>query len=343
MLIDDPLKIDSFYTALVKKDESYLDIFFAGVKTTLVLCVSTCPAKKPLKKNVEFFSTLKPALRAGYRPCKICKPLEKRSSANQQVIAALRAARTQSKEKITEYQLAEFGVCSDSLRKWFNNEHDITYQAYHRMLRLNTAFKELKLDKLDESLSGEEKSKFGFGYTKKTHKKKNYDSILLIDRFDTPLGQMFVCATEEGVCLAEFTDRRMLETELGDLQNRLNAKVVFGQNQHIHKLKKQLYEYFSGHRKEFSVQLFTPGTDFQKQVWKELIKIPFGAKASYQEQAKRIGNPKAVRAVATANGSNRISILIPCHRVIGKNGDMTGYGGGIDRKKYLLELEERYS
>jgi AraC family transcriptional regulator of adaptative response/methylated-DNA-[protein]-cysteine methyltransferase len=165
--------------------------------------------------------------------------------------------------------------------------------------------------------------------------------VILINRFTSPLGPRFVCATDEGICLLEFTDRRMLETEFRDLQKRLNATILIEENDHSKHAKRQLQEYFAGRRKTFTVPLHAPGTDFQQQVWKRLQDIPYGSTVSYQEQARRLGNPKAVRAVARANGMNRIAIIIPCHRVIGKDGSLTGYGGGLERKKWLLEHEQK--
>jgi AraC family transcriptional regulator, regulatory protein of adaptative response / methylated-DNA-[protein]-cysteine methyltransferase len=144
-------------------------------------------------------------------------------------------------------------------------------------------------------------------------------------KIETPLGQMIAGATEEGICLLEFTDRRMLNTEYNDLSKRLKTSVEEGDN------------------KEFSIPLVTPGSEFQQAVWKELQNIPFGTTRSYQEQAVALFRPDSVRAVANANGMNRISIIIPCHRVIGSDGCLTGYGGGLKRKKWLLDHERKYS
>ncbi|MFT6655416.1 MAG: AraC family transcriptional regulator of adaptative response [Marinomonas primoryensis] len=153
---------------------------------------------------------------------------------------------------------------------------------------------------------------------------------------------MFVCATDDGICLLEFVDRRMLETEFEDLQRRLKAPIVAGENAHTKQLKQELEEYFLGSRQVFTVPLQTPGTDFQNGVWQALGTIPYGETASYQEQATRLNNPKAVRAVARANGMNRIAIVIPCHRVIGKDGSLTGYAGGLERKRWLLDHEKAH-
>lgn len=162
-------------------------------------------------------------------------------------------------------------------------------------------------------------------------------------KIDTPLGEMIAGATDEGVCLLEFNDRRMLPTEYKDLIKFLKTTFEEGENNHLRMLKKQLKEYFNGKRKEFTVPLVTPGSEFQQAVWKELQNIPFGSTRSYQEQAIALNKPDSVRAVANANGMNRIAIVIPCHRVIGSDGRLTGYGGGLRRKKWLLDHEKKYS
>jgi AraC family transcriptional regulator, regulatory protein of adaptative response / methylated-DNA-[protein]-cysteine methyltransferase len=162
-------------------------------------------------------------------------------------------------------------------------------------------------------------------------------------KIETPLGEMVAGATDEGVCLLEFTDRRMLPTEYIDLTRLLKTTFEEGENKHLKKLRKQLKEYFDGTRKEFSLPLVTPGTEFQQSVWKELQNIKFGTTRSYQEQATALSRGDSVRAVANANGMNRISIVIPCHRVIGSDGRLTGYGGGLKRKKWLLDHEKKYS
>ena len=141
--------------------------------------------------------------------------------------------------------------------------------------------------------------------------------------------------------MLEFTDRKMLETELKSLTRRLDAPIIQGANKHFDLLKQQLEEYFDGRRKVFTVPLCPVGTDFQQSVWVLLQTIPYGSTCSYKQQAASMHKPEAIRAVANANGMNKISILIPCHRVIGDNGDLTGYGGGLWRKKWLLDLENR--
>jgi AraC family transcriptional regulator of adaptative response/methylated-DNA-[protein]-cysteine methyltransferase len=146
-------------------------------------------------------------------------------------------------------------------------------------------------------------------------------------------------ATDEGVCLLEFTDRRMLEAQLMTLKKRFAAPVVPGTNRHLQQLETELSGYFAGTTRAFSIPLVYPGTPFQREVWTALLAIPYGQTRSYHELAQAVGNPRAVRAVGRANGLNRIAILIPCHRVVNKNGNLGGYGGGLRRKQFLLDLE----
>lgn len=160
---------------------------------------------------------------------------------------------------------------------------------------------------------------------------------------ESPLGELIAGATDEGICLLEFTDRKRSVRECKELTKLLKQPIESGEHEHLLTLIKQLEEYFNGSRKEFSFPLITPGTDFQNDVWKELLKIPYGTTRSYQEQANALNRPDSVRAVANANGMNRISIIIPCHRVIGSNGRLTGYGGGLKRKRWLLDHEKKFS
>lgn len=156
---------------------------------------------------------------------------------------------------------------------------------------------------------------------------------------ETPIGNMVVCSTKQGICLLEFEDRKELTDELKSLPILFNAALIMGSNLHIEQLKTQLAEYFSGVRTQFTISLETKGTPFQQSVWQALQQIPYGETRSYKEQARILGKPETIRAVANANGKNRISILIPCHRVLGSNGALTGYAGGLWRKEYLLKLE----
>jgi len=169
------------------------------------------------------------------------------------------------------------------------------------------------------------------------------DNAIYMMEISTPLGPMLAGATSEGVCLLEFVNRIRLGEEFVELQQLLNAAILPGRNTHLDLLENELKDYFSGKLKSFSVTLHTPGNEFSQSVWKTLQKIPYGKTISYKEQAEQMNNPKAIRAIASTNGRNRLAIVIPCHRVIGSNGTMTGYAGGVEKKKWLLRFEREHS
>ena len=157
---------------------------------------------------------------------------------------------------------------------------------------------------------------------------------------ESPVGPLLVGAVDAGICLLEFTDRRMIEAQLETVRSRMNCALVPGDHSWFTPLRAELSEYFAGTRREFTLPLVAPGSEFQEAVWSQLRCIPYGVTISYEELAQRVGRPGAQRAVGTANGMNRISILIPCHRVVNKGGALGGYGGGLWRKKLLLGLEQ---
>ena len=339
-------KTEEYYQALLNRDTKYIGIFYAAVKTTSVFCISTCRARKPKKENVVFYKSYTAALKNGFRPCKICCPTENSNETPEQVVQAIKMIEGYPKEKISDYRLRENEISPDFVRRWFKKTYGITFHAFQRMYRINNAYKELKDGKKTSHTAFDlgYESLSGFGYTYKklignSPNQKKTKAIILINRLTTPLGPMFACATENGICLLEFTDRKMLETEFRDIQKALNANILIGENKHIKQLRTEVKEYFEGKRKSFDVSLDTPGTSFQNEVWNALLEIPYGKTTSYQQLAIDLKNPKGSRAVARANGFNRISIVVPCHRVIGKNGALMGYGGGIERKKWLIEYE----
>ena len=341
------LSADIMYQASFDKNPDFEGVFWMGVKTTGIFCRPTCTARKPKRENVEFFPTAKEAILKGYRPCKVCKPLENPDETPEYIQNILEELRLDPSLKFKDFDLVERGVEPATVRRWFQKNHGMTFHAFQRMFRLNTAFKKIQqgenimetaYDSGFESLSGFNDSfKSIFGVSPKNSKDQR---IIDLKRIETPIGTMYAAAVEEGICMLEFTDRKMLETEFKDLAKSLDATIVQGENPHFKTLEKELAEYFAGSRTEFTVPLSPVGTEFQKSVWKVLLKIPYGETWNYKKQSEVLGDVKKVRAVANANGMNKISILIPCHRVIGSNGTLTGYGGGIWRKQKLLELEK---
>ena len=340
---------EEMYRAFINRDSTYEGIFFVGVKTTGIFCRPTCSSKKPKKENIEYFSTSTDAIRKGYRPCKICKPMEKPNETPLYVKEILSLLYADPTVKISDDELQRRGIGPTKIRRWFLKNHKITFRKFQRLYRINSAFNKLRegssviaaaYDSGFESLSGFSdsfKSVYGVSPSESMNKK-----IIYIKRVETPIGVMFAAANDKGICMFEFSDRKSLEKEMKSISKTFGADIIRGENKHINLLEKELALYFDGKLKEFTVPLSLSGTDFQKAVWNELRRIPYAKTLTYAGQAAAIGKPEAVRAVANANGRNKISIVIPCHRVIGSNGELTGYGGGLWRKKFLLDLEQKY-
>ena len=339
------------YRALIDRDSTFEGTFFVGVKTTGIFCRPTCRAKKPREENVEFFPSVKEALYNGYRPCKLCNPLDYKGEMPVWLKPLIDEINTNPVIRIKDSDLIKKGVNPFRVRRWFKENLNMTFQAYLRTLRISGAFGRIKLGEekvVEAAFNSEYDSLSGFnstfkkttGFTPVESKAKN---LIQVTRILTPLGPMLAGAFNDKICLLEFIDRRMLETQIKRIKKILNTEPVPGNAPIFDDLNHQLDEYFQGKRNNFSIPLSFEGTPFQMKVWKELLKIPYGTTVSYKTQAINIGNPKALRAVGKANGDNRIAIIIPCHRVIGSNGELVNYGGGIWRKQYLINLEKKYA
>jgi len=336
------------YEALLRKDSSFEGIFFAAIRTTSIFCRPTCHARKPKRENVEFFPSVKEALFAGYRPCQLCRPMEPMAQTPEPICRLLEEISSEPEIRWKDSTLKEKGIHPDYLRRWFKKYHGMTFQAYLRALRIAKAFERIKEGEkvLDVAISQGYESLSGFTDAFKKNvgqspKKSIKERIIAITRVSTPLGPMLAGAVDEGICLLEFTDRRMLETQIERVKKLLNAQTAPGASPYFEHLESELQQYFDGKLTSFAVPVILPGSSFQQKVWAALSEIPYGATRSYKQQAESLGNPRAIRAVARANGDNRISLIIPCHRVIGEDGHLVGYGGGIWRKKYLLDLERK--
>ena len=331
--------------AYLGRDATYNGLFVFGVRTTGVFCRPTCPARKPLPSNVEYFGEAKEALAAGYRPCKRCRPMhsEEHPEWVRQLLADVEA---DPATRIREGDLAARGIDPATARRYFLRHFGMTFQAYARSRRLTESLKRIREGKrLDSAIfdSGYEshsgfREAFARTFGNSPGKVSDREYVLLA-WLQSPLGPLVAGATSEGVCLLEFTDRRMLETQFATVRKLFKCPAVPGTNRHLELLKDELGRYFAGTLQSFSVPVVYPGTQFQRRVWDELQRIPYGATRPYEELAVAVGAPGAQRAVGRTNGLNRIAIVIPCHRVVNKNGELGGYGGGLHRKKYLLEME----
>ncbi|MFK7951460.1 MAG: bifunctional transcriptional activator/DNA repair enzyme AdaA [Ekhidna sp.] len=335
---------DEMYTALLDKNSQFEGVFIVGVKTTGIFCRPTCTARKPKKENVEFFQNTKMALDNGYRACKVCRPMKVLGETPDWLLDLLKEVESQPEKKWKDYELTKLGYSPSKIRRYFNKNHGMTFQAYLRMSRINGAVLKIKEGNsvTSTAFSHGYESLSGFSETFKNmtgFSPGKQGDIVTVNRIASPLGPLMIGATDEGVCLLEFTDRKMLETQLAILEKRLETKLITGKHPMLDLAQKQLNEYFEGKRKEFDLPLVIPGTEFQQKTWNALLQIPYGVTRSYKQQAGIVGDVKAVRAVARANGDNRISIIIPCHRIIGSDGSIVGYGGGIQRKQWLLKHE----
>jgi AraC family transcriptional regulator of adaptative response/methylated-DNA-[protein]-cysteine methyltransferase len=332
--------------AFSRKDASYDGVFYVAVKTTGIFCRPSCPSQ-PSLDNVEFFLSVKECLLAGYRPCKRCHPLEangKPPQWAQELIARVEAA---PDARLQAADLRALGVTPERARRWFQQHYGMSFAAWCRGNRLAGAFARIRHgaaldDAIFDSGFGSHsgfREAFSRVFGEPPGRSRENGERVVITMLETPLGPVLAGTTDQGINLLEYTDRRMLEQNLAAMRRRFGCAIVPGQHPLLERLREQLHEYFQGDRREFTLPLAPRGTLFQTKVWQELRRIPYGQTISYDELARRVGQPTAQRAVARANGMNCIAILIPCHRVIGKDGTLTGYGGGLWRKRLLLELE----
>ncbi len=335
-----------FYKAFIDRDPSFEGVFVVGVKTTGIFCRPTCPAKAKIE-NVEFFPSAKEAMLCGYRPCKVCKPLEKLGTPPSGIDRLLKHMEENPSARIKDTDLEEMGLEPNGVRRWFLKNYKMTFHAYQRMYRINNAFQRVQSGEsvTDAAYDSGYDSLSGFGSMFKNiigaspRNSKNM-GIVNITYLETDLGTIIAGATDKGICMFEFADYKLLDLELRQLAATFKAPLVQGDNPHFIALRDQMRQYFAGERRDFDIPLDLAGTEFQKEVWLGLKQIPYGCTTTYAEQAALLGRPSSVRAVANANAKNKVSIILPCHRVIGADGTLTGYGGGVWRKKKLLEFEK---
>lgn len=335
------------YGALKRKDSSFDGLFFTGVRTTGIFCRPSCRAKTPRRENVRFFPAVQDALVAGYRPCLRCKPLLSVGTHPDWVKDLL--ARVESREgaRLKDFELVQDGLDPARARRYFQEHFGMTFQAYSRARRLSGALSQLRLgfdldntaaDAGFESLSGF-RDAFAKVFGEPAGKADRARAIHL-GWVETPIGPMIAGSRDRALVLLEFTNRRMMEAQIETLRKRFKTAFLPEDDEVIRRTRRELEEYFASKRREFSIPLDYPGTPFETRVWSELLKIPYGETRSYEDLARVTSSKGAVRAVGSANGRNRIAIVIPCHRVVNKNGALGGYGGGLWRKQALLALEQ---
>lgn len=341
MLTDLPCD-DTLYDALVACDPSYEGRAWVGVTSTGILCRLTCPARKPLKRNCRFFSTLTEGLEAGFRPCKRCTPLTpERDTTVGTLIAALESDPT---KRWREADIVQMGFDPSAVRRAFRRHLGMSFLELARLRRLGAGFTALaqgdrvvdaQIDAGWDSASG---FRTAFGRLMGCAPGNlPSDAPLRATWIDSELGPMIAVACAHRLHLLEFADRRALPKELSRL-----GPIGVGDSAPADQARGELDAYFAGRRAQFNVPLQMHGSAFTRDVWHALRDIPAGETRSYGALARTLGRPTASRAVARANGANQIAIVIPCHRVIGADGALTGYGGGLWRKQRLIEIEAGY-
>lgn len=341
MLTDLPSD-DVLYDALLARDGAYEGRAWVGVTSTGILCRLTCPARKPLRRNCRFFDSVADGLEAGFRPCKRCTPLTPEADTTiGTLIAALEADPTR---RWREADVAAMGFDPSAVRRAFRRHLGMTFLELARLRRLGAGFTALAQGErvVDAQVDAGWDSASGFraGFARLMGCAPGAlprDAALRATWIDTELGPMVAVACAHRLHLLEFADRRALPAELKRL-----GPIGVGDSAPVDQLRIELASYFAGQSATFTVPLQMHGSPFTQEVWTALRAIPAGETRTYGALARSLGRPTASRAVARANGANQIAILIPCHRVIGADGSLTGYGGGLWRKQRLIEIEASY-
>jgi AraC family transcriptional regulator of adaptative response/methylated-DNA-[protein]-cysteine methyltransferase len=336
------LDADTAWAAFMRRDRAWDGRIIGAVHTTGIYCKPSCPARRPRRENVTFYATAEEARAAGYRPCMRCKPDE--VGRDREAVGKAVKLIEQAEEAPSLSELADaVGYAPHHFQRLFKRDLGVSPAEYARGLRSRRTEQALKANGrvTDAVYEAGYSSPSGFyndakerlGMTPSAWREGGRGETIRWTTFNSPLGEMLIAATSKGICRLIFDD-----SEAALKRQFPNATIV--------KDDGALKELVEGALAAIEQPLAAPelpidvaGTAFQEAVWRELKKIPPGETRSYADIATAIGNPKAVRAVGTANGDNHICVLIPCHRVIRSDGSLGGYGGGLHRKRKLLDAE----
>ncbi|MBN9672949.1 bifunctional transcriptional activator/DNA repair enzyme AdaA [Roseibium aggregatum] len=340
---------DTLYEALLARDAAYDGRMFVCVASTGIFCRLTCPARKPKPENCTFHETVAECIEAGFRPCKRCRPTTPEASADPVVRPLIEALEKRPGYRWGEPDLVRMGFDPSTVRRAFKRHFGMTFLEMARQRRLQEGFSSLsgggKVIDAQITAGFESPSAFREAFarilgTAPGNFSKN--PLLSADWVPTPLGPMIAVTDKTRLHLLEFLDRKALPAEFKKLQGFAKGEIGFGRTEVTDRIQEELDRFFKGESASFQTQLALHGTPFTRDVWRALLDIPAGETRSYSDVARALGRPEAVRAVARANGANQIGLVIPCHRVVGTDGSLTGYGGGLWRKQRLIELEQGY-
>lgn len=349
MLFDLP-DTATLYQALLQRDPAYDGRAYVGVSSTGVFCRLTCPARKPRPENCTFYPSVGACIQAGFRACRRCHPMAPAAEADPAVKTLLAALCERKGRRWSEPDIIRMGLDPSTVRRAFNRHFGMTFLEMAPLERLRNAHVALagggKVIEAQIDAGFGSANAFRDAFARLMGKPPgsfSADALIRADYIDTPLGAMIALSDPTHLHLLEFADRKALPAELRRMHQVFKGRIGFGRHAPVDRLEAELDAYFCGRGARFSVPLAFHGSDFTKAVWHALVEIPAGEIRSYSQIATDIGRPSAVRAVARANGANQIALLVPCHRVLGADGSLTGYGGGLWRKQKLIEIERQYA
>lgn len=336
------LDADTAWAAFMRRDRSWDGRVIGAVKTTGIYCKPSCPARRPKREHVEFFASGEEAVRAGYRPCLRCKPDE--VGRDREAVAKAVELIEAAEDAPTLVELAgAVGYAAHHFQRIFKRDLGVSPAEYARGLRSRRTEAALMANSrvtdavYDAGYSGPSSfysdAKERLGMTPSAWRDGGRGETIRWTHFDSPLGQMLIAATSKGICRLTFDD------SAGSLRRLFPKATIVEDSGGLRELVEGALEAIERPLAAHELPIDVAGTAFQEAVWRELRKIPPGETRSYAEIAAAIGQPKAVRAVGTANGDNHVAVLIPCHRVIRSDGSLGGYAGGLDRKRRLLAAE----
>ena len=338
----------TLYQALLARDTAFEGRAFVAVRTTGVFCRLACPARNPKPENCQFLETVAACLEAGFRPCKRCRPLKKAAEADPLVAGLVAALQAEPGRRWMERDLVDLGHDPSTVRRAFKRHFGMTFLDMARLSRVRSGAATIAqggrvIDaQLDAGFDSGSGLRAAFARIRgQSPAKFSGDEPLKADWIETPIGPLIAVADRHALQLLEFFERRALPRELAVLQKNCACAIGVGRLPPVDQIEAELAAFFAGRSATFRTPLAPGGSAFTRAVWQELRRIPPGQTRSYSQVAAAVGRPSAVRAVARANGANQIALVIPCHRVIGANGALTGYGGGLWRKQWLIEHERK--
>ncbi len=315
--------------------------------STGIFCLPDCGNVSGGAGDSRAFETGRGALAAGFRPCKKCKPLRTGFSDPDWLPPLLSEVDEDPGRRWRDQDLQDSGLDPVGVRRWFIANHGLTFHAYTRLRRLGLALRQIQhgatVTEAVTDCGFDSESGFREAFSQvfgSPPSAVDRESSVWMGRVATPLGSMIMGVHDNGLCLLEVSEQRLPDDRLNRLRATMGRVFLPGDHPLMPRVRQQLDAYFEGSLRNFSLPLQAPGTAFQEAVWDALRQIPYGAMLSYADIATAIDHPDAVRSVGQAIGDNRIAIVIPCHRVVASDGELTGYRGGLWRKEFLLALEQ---